>query len=151
MNQAVMERAELTNRQVDDLVESYLSHITDPRNDGAWRGDSPCSRIGEGSGPINALSNESMINAISRLTDAPKGFSQVARLIHRAVHGGDREKHSHQVLALLAKFYYRGLFFDAKSIQRPYDDEERGRRIGQTLAQYRFNVKAGYRYFRRRM
>lgn len=145
---------ELTNQQVDDLVDMYLSTITDPCFDGAWRGDSPCSRIGEGSGPINAKSNESMINAIRGLRDVPAEFQAVKRLVQKALFGSDKETHSHQVCAVLAKHYYRGRYtkqVNGHEMEFNYNDEERARRIGQNLAQYRFNLKAGYRYFRRRM
>jgi len=146
----------VTNQEIDRLVDIYLTHLTDSARDCGWRGDSMAARMIEfmGCPPAptgNDKSNEGMINAIRGLREQHPDFPMIERLVKE---GLSDQNHSHQVLALLSKLHYRGIHGEEGNEANPlraYDDEDRGKKIGQDLAEFRFNVKAGYRFFRRRL
>ena len=145
----------MNHDQIDHLINIYLDSITSISNDCGWRGEGIMAKaIDFGRAPPrstgNVISNMSMVNAIQGLKSEHPEFPRICAIVQLLLHDSER---SHQIIALLAHHYYRGLvrpkFGDDEAPDRAYDDGSRAKQIGQELSEYRFNVKAGRRWVKK--
>lgn len=132
----------LSNEKIDSLVDAYIDVLADKAEDRCF----PSSVLGvlrENGGVLGGS-----FGSRSPKWWALKKSHPMFHRIHRIVKSGVKGDEQPVIFALLAKHKYRGIIPESKP-PRAYNDEDRARIVNQELAEFRGNVKLGYRYFRR--
>lgn len=130
---------------IEHLIGIYITIIRGASQDAGWIGyKSIIAKWLEGEalpGGCGGKPPEVLLNAIKHLRKKHYLGDRIALTIQALL---SSPKTSHHILALLAKLYYVGL---KPGTDRAWCDRDRCPRIGQSIGQYKHNLKYAYRDF----